>query len=919
MATTRPNSVDETNNIPHAARNLFRKNPLSIGRRLTVCFLLIVGSMLAADAVEFWNFKQMVAPTRRLSNADRAALALVRLRLDVDTFVKNVAVKENNPDMKEFSTAATELRESFLRNVEDAQQALSKAPEISREDPSIAVALETLKVTLPSQLDTAVQLAATGDWNAVRLRLEHQIGDLIDLSSSLVEKMGRQAQQQRTKAIEDTATAQKRLVAGVFITGLLTFVLAVALGWYATQSITVPLSELASGAQALARGDLSHRVSVYGNDELAVVARAFNHAARKLQELYEELREQASLLNLTHDAIYVRDMKGVIRYWNHGAEELYGWPAEYAVGHLSRELLKPVSSLAFAQIEAELLRTGRWQGELLKTRKDGTQLVVASRWSLKRDDRGEPVAILVTSNDISERRRAEENARRSENELRDVIEAVPAMVWRTLPDGSLDFINHRWQEFTGLSLDNALGWNWEATVHPDDRDRFVAEWRAALSAGQPMQSELRVRAANGEYRWLFVRNVPLRNEMGKIVKWYGMGFEIDARKKAEEALRRSEAYLAEAQRLSHTGSFAFDVASNKYVYISEEFLRTFELDAQQNLPLGEAVSRFIHAEDRAKVKEATDRAFGEKIDYDVEYRIVLPHRSVKHIHAIGHPILDQAGQLVEYVGTVIDITERKRAEQEREMLQQLQAQLAHMDRISILGELAASIAHEVNQPLAGIVSSGGACLRWLAADPPNLEEVRESIRRIVGAGKHAGEVIARIRALTKRAAAPEEKLNLNETIREVLVLVGDEAKRNKVTVRTVFADGLSPVFGDRVQLQQVLLNLIINAIEAMSSVSVSERSRELVITTRNTDAEQVQVTVEDSGTGIDANAIQKIFDPFYTTKSTGMGMGLSISRSILQHHGGRLWATAKASPGAIFHFALPKYHEEESNAGAATV
>jgi signal transduction histidine kinase len=257
--------------------------------------------------------------------------------------------------------------------------------------------------------------------------------------------------------------------------------------------------------------------------------------------------------------------------------------------------------------------------------------------------------------------------------------------------------------------------------------------------------------------------------------------------------------------------------------------------------------------------------------------------------------------------------ERVELRQQRERLRQLEAELAHMDRVSIVGELAASIAHEVNQPLSGIVSSGSACLRWLAADPPNLEEARESVRRIVAAGRHAGEVIARIRALTTRTAAPAAQLDLNETIRQVLFLVGDEAKRNNVTIRTLFADALSPVTGDRVQFQQVVLNLVINGIEAMTSVS--DRARELVITTRNIDPDQVQVTVEDSGMGIDPDAIEKIFEPFYTTKSTGMGMGLSITRSILQRHGGGLSVTAKRGRGAMFYFTVPKYDEEESNAG----
>jgi len=232
----------------------------------------------------------------------------------------------------------------------------------------------------------------------------------------------------------------------------------------------------------------------------------------------------------------------------------------------------------------------------------------------------------------------------------------------------------------------------------------------------------------------------------------------------------------------------------------------------------------------------------------------------------------------------------------------------------MMGELSASIAHEVNQPLSGVVSNGSACLRWLAGDLPNLEEAREAARRIVRDGKRAGEVIARIRSLTKREATPREKLDLNETIREVLDLVGDKAKKEAVTIRTQFDRDLARVLGDRVQLQQVVLNLVMNGIEALSSVKT--RARDLFITTRNIDVDQVQVTVQDSGPGIDPDAIGKMFDPFYTTKPDGMGMGLSICRSILQNHGGRLWAAANEVPGTSFHFTVPRYQEEGSRAGA---
>ncbi len=381
----------------------------------------------------------------------------------------------------------------------------------------------------------------------------------------------------------------------------------------------------------------------------------------------------------------------------------------------------------------------------------------------------------------------------------------------------------------------------------------------------------------------------------------------DRLRSAADALRRSEAYLAEAQRLTHTGSWADD-GSVRPVYWSEELYRIFGLDPKQGVPTREQPLERIHPEDRAIFLQAFDRAIYQKVDGEVEFRIVLPDGTIKYAHGIGHPVLNANGDLVEIVGTLVDITERKHAEEERARLHQLEADLAHINRVSMMGELTASIAHEVNQPLSGVVSNGSACLRWLAGDQPNLEEAREAARRIVRDGKRAAEIIARIRALTKRTPSHQEKLNLNETIREVLPLVGDEAKKKDVNIRTCFAEEVFAVVGDRVQLQQVVLNLVMNGIEAMSTTA--DRARELVITSRKADPDQVEVTIEDSGIGLNPDQSAKIFEAFYTTKPTGMGMGLSICRSILLAHGGRLWATANDGPGTTFHFSLPKGKEE---------
>jgi PAS domain S-box-containing protein len=326
----------------------------------------------------------------------------------------------------------------------------------------------------------------------------------------------------------------------------------------------------------------------------------------------------------------------------------------------------------------------------------------------------------------------------------------------------------------------------------------------------------------------------------------------------------------------------------------------------------------IHPDDLKRVinKWQTSAATGEPLEYETRLRHGADGE-YRWFQTRATSLRDKRGRVAKWCGVATDIEHRKRAEEERERLRELEADLAHINRVTMMGELAASIAHEVNQPLSGIVSNGSACLRFLARDTPNVEEAREAVRDIVRDGKRAGEVIARIRALTKRAATPRETLDLNEIIRDVLALVADEAKRKSVIIQTQFTDDLPPVSADRVQLQQVMLNLVMNAIEAMSSVA--DRARELVIATRKLDPDQVQVTVKDSGIGIDAQRIDKIFDSFYTTKPGGMGMGLSISRSILQAHGGRLWATANDGRGTSFHFTLPTYHDEEPNAGVTGV
>jgi PAS domain S-box-containing protein len=446
-------------------------------------------------------------------------------------------------------------------------------------------------------------------------------------------------------------------------------------------------------------------------------------------------------------------------------------------------------------------------------------------------------------------------------------------------------------------------------IHPDDRDKVLQAFDRAIQQNVDSEAEYRIVLPDGTVKYAHSIGHPVLNANGDLVEIVGTTVDITERKRTEEALRRSEAYLAEAQRLTHTGSWAGS-SPFRPVYWSEEHYHIFGLDPQQGLPVLEQPQERIHPDDRDKVIQTFERLTNQKVDSEVEYRIVLPDGTIRYAHGIGHPVLDANGNVVELVGTTVDITARKRYEEERARLRQLEADLAHINRVSMMGELSASIAHEVNQPLSGVVSNGSACMRWLAADTPNVEEAREAARRIVRDGKRAADIIARIRALTRNTVENQENLDLNETILEILRLVGDESKRRDVMIRTSFAEEVCPVVGDRVQLQQVVLNLVMNGLEAMSTIT--DRPRELVITSTNADQNCAEVTIQDSGIGLDPDKSARIFEAFYTTKPTGMGMGLSICRSILHAHGGRLWATANDGPGTTFHFTLPKEQEKPS-------
>jgi PAS domain S-box-containing protein len=639
---------------------------------------------------------------------------------------------------------------------------------------------------------------------------------------------------------------------------------------------------------------------------------------RELAEINEELQIQVGLLQHIPVAAWTLRSDGTPDFVNQVWLEYTGQTLDFIRSHPEAWMtaVHPEDRDAASKCFWNGVHSGRgfvMEARFLRAR-DGIYRWHLNRAVVLRNAEGEVLRFVGTSTDIEDVKRSEENLRRAEEKTRLIIDTALDAVITMDAQGTITSWNKQAEVVFQWSNREAIGQHMPEMIIPERRRAaherglllFLAtgngpilgrriEVTAVRRSGVEFPAELEIVPMKLGPDWVFSAFVR----------------DISESKQAEEKLRRSEAFLAEGQRLDMTGSFSWRLDTDEITF-SEQLYRIFELE--HDVPVTpELISSRVHAEDIPLLSVKIDGARTGSSDLSCDIRLRMPTGSIKYLRTVAHRTQDRDGRL-EIIGAVQDVTERRLSE---DALSKVRSELAHMTRAASLGALTASIAHEVNQPLSGIVTNASTCLRMLAANPPNVDGALETARRTIRDGKRASEVIARLRALFGKKDEVTEPVDLNEAAQEVIALSFSDLQRNRVILRSEFADKLPAVTGDRIQLQQVILNLLLNASEAMSGID--DRPRQLLIRTECDHENCVRLSVQDAGVGIDPQNLDKLFDAFYTTKSAGMGMGLCVSRTILENHHGRLWATRNDGPGSTFSFSIPYKSEvvvENQNIGS---
>ncbi|QWW70513.1 PAS domain-containing protein [Rhizobium sp. WYJ-E13] len=610
-----------------------------------------------------------------------------------------------------------------------------------------------------------------------------------------------------------------------------------------------------------------------------------------------------------------------------------------------------------------------------------------------------------------------------------IDDAIPLMAWFALPDGRADHLNTHFLGFLGYTREQAIGWNWMTALHPDDATTLKDTWLALLRSGRAGEAEARLRGCDGDYKWFLFRANPSYAEDGSLAGWYGTNTDIDDRKRTEEELRKSAAFLAQGQELTQTGSVWWRPSTDEIQW-SDQAYRVAGLPVTQKPTVTMMFDR-CHPEDLAQVRELISRAAHDGMNVDLEHRLLMPNGEIKYVHVVLQNIglnaadpefigavtditartiaertlrrsevllaegqrisltgtfswkvdtdeltfsdelnrifgFDQntvidfdkiaarvyeedlgllakkmaevrsggdnpdydirlfvdgrmkyvrvVGRIVQHldgttecIGAVQDVSAQRLAEQARD---KLRSDLAQLARAMSLSTMVASIAHEVNQPLAGIITNASTSLLMLSQTPPDVSGAMETARRTIRDGNRAADVIVRLRNLFRRGVATVEPLDLNVAAREVIALLTNDMQRGRISLHSELSDSLPLIVGDRVQLQQVIMNLLRNSIEAMADISPSSRS--ILVRTEAEDDGGVKLTVSDTGCGLATLETDRLFDAFRTTKPDGMGIGLSVSRSIVEAHGGKIWATSGSAGGAIFGFSIRARRTQDS-------
>ena len=1014
-------------------------NRFSIGRRLTLCFVGIFVLLLAVNGILLWQFHSaQVRADRRLTGASVELIAVLNLQSSLQSFndrLDKVAQSQNAVILHQGSGP---LRDMILESVQDARNAITHLPPEVRPYPTLIPTIEAIESTIPLQLESLNSLAASGDWNALRLRVANEKQPLDEETSMLVKSITRELNDELGQTVTNIARLQRQMVIVLPLTALGTLLIASLLGLMITRSITTPLGKLMEGSSALSRGEFDHLVPVSGDDELARLGRVFNDTAGKLLSVYETLQDSKTKLEeaqrITHVGYWEWDPVTDRVTWSDETYRIYGLRPQERPMDLATvaEKIHPEDWKRATEAAA----TGvPFNVECRLFRPTGEMRIADFQGDVERDSLGQPSLRFGTIQDITDRKRAEQRLRESEAYLAEAQRLSQTGSWAWNPaTGDIRY----WSEmcFYLLGFDPAGPLprfeEFVHRIHPDNQTVVRERFDKAIRDKADFEMDYRVVHPEKGIRDIHVVGHAVLDGSGNLDEFVGTVIDITERKCAEEALQKSQLYLSEGQRLAHMGSWAFNPAGF-FDYWSQELFEIYGLDPQKGAPTLEQYLATVHAQDRDFMANTIKKMHAERTGCDVKKRIVRPDGVQRYIRCVGIPIvegevlkgflgtamditeqelltqelrrekayltdsqsmahiggwaynlvthkllhssdanarlygfdpsqgpipterffdtilaedeprvtatLDNAartgtdfylheyrirhtdgtirflraighrnasGEPGEYVGVTMDITELKYAEQEREKLRQLEADLAHIDRVSTLGEMAASLAHEIKQPISAAITSANICIEWLAHEPPNLDRARAAAARIDKYGNRAAEIIDRIRSLYKKSPPQRELVDVNGIIEEMLTLLKGEATRASIAMCTDLSADLPKIMVDRVQLQQVFMNLMLNAIEAMN-----DSGGELTVHSELQDG-QLQFSVSDTGVGLPTEKTDQIFSAFFTTKPQGSGMGLAISRSIVESHGGRLWASANSGGGATFHFTLPLQATESS-------